>query len=233
MTNHTDYLGQLRRDWLRTGRTPNSQRAFAMLATRWPGLPLAGLNDLGDVVDALERRSGLTMLEKADVLKALLVESHDPEISRALLQTLLPGIISTCRQLRFGEGIVAEPSEMLAVAIATCTELIHNWAGQYRQFCAPDLLSALRGRLRRWMLKEKEAQRSLVANESIVESASVESPLLARLESLANGPHERLVRLTYQRVFEGRSLRELAKADRSAPQALQAELQNFARRYLL
>jgi hypothetical protein len=189
--------------------------------------------DLGDLVESLERRSGLTVIEKAGILKALLVEAREPEIARALLQTLIPGIISTCRQLKFGDGIISEPSEMLAVAIASCTELIHDWAGQSRQYCAPDLLSALRGRLRRWMLKEKEAARSVQEAQYQVEPTTIPSPLLTRLETMARGPHERLVRLTYQRVFEGRSLRELAKADRSAPQSLQLELQNFARNYLL
>jgi len=196
-------------------------------------LPLDGVIDLGDLVESLERRSGLTVIEKAEILKALLVEAREPEIARALLQTLIPGIISTCRQLKFGDGIISEPSETLAVAIASCTELIHDWAGQSRQYCAPDLLSALRGRLRRWMLKEKEAARSVQEAQHQVEPTTIPSPLLTRLETMARGPHERLVRLTYQRVFEGRSLRELAKADRSAPQSLQLELQNFARNYLL
>jgi hypothetical protein len=233
MTHNTDYLGQLRREWLYAGRTPKARRAFSRLLSRWPDLPLEGLSDLGDVVEALERRSGLTMLEKAEVLKALLLEAEDLEIARTLLQTLLPGIIATCRQLRFGEGVISDPGEMVAVAVASCAELIHDWAGQSRQYCAPDLLSALRGRLRRWMLKEKEAARSVEASHHAVEPVVVPSILLTRLETLANGPHERLVRLTYQRVFEGRSLRELAKNDRSAPQSLQVELQNFARRYLL
>jgi len=233
MTHHNDYLGQLRRDWVRTGHSPSSQRAFARFASRWPELPLDGVIDLGDLVESLERRSGLTVIEKAEILKALLVEAREPEIARALLQTLIPGIISTCRQLKFGDGIISEPSEMLAVAIASCTELIHDWAGQSRQYCAPDLLSALRGRLRRWMLKEKEAARSVQEAQHQVEPTTIPSPLLTRLETMARGPHERLVRLTYQRVFEGRSLRGLAKADRSAPQSLQLELQNFARNYLL
>ena len=233
MTHNTDYLGQLRRDWLRTGHTPSSRRAFGMLASRWPTLPLAGMSDLGDVVESLERRSELDVLEKAEVLKAMLVEAHDREIARALLQTLLPGIIATCRQLRFGEGVCSDPSEMLAMAISSCAELIHDWAGESRQYCAPDLLSALRGRLRRWMLKEKEAAKSVQAAQNQSEPSTIPSPLLTRLETMASGPHERLVRLTFQRVFEGRSLRELAQTDRSAPQALQLELQNFARKYLL
>jgi hypothetical protein len=161
-----------------------------------------------------------------------LQEAGDPDIHRALLQTLLPGVVSVCRQLRFGEGIIEEPSETLAMAISLLSELLVDWAGQSRAYAAPDLLSALRGRLRRWMLKEKEALRN-VTNFEVGERAAEEaSPLLTRLEGLRED-HDRLVRLTYARVFEGRSLRELAAHDHSAPVSLQSELAHFAVRYLL
>ena len=72
-----------------------------------------------------------------------------------------------------------------------------------------------------------------VANYEPMDRAAEEaSPLLTRLESL-RVDHDRLVRLTFARVFEGRSLRELADDDHSAPVALQSELQHFAVRYLL
>jgi hypothetical protein len=67
----------------------------------------------------------------------------------------------------------------------------------------------------------------------VAEHAAEEaSPLLTRLEGLRED-HDRLVRLTYARVFEGRSLRELAAHDHSAPVSLQSELAHFAVRYLL
>jgi hypothetical protein len=112
------------------------------------------------------------------------------------------------------------------------SELLVDWAGQSRAYAAPDLLSALRGRVRRWMLKEKDAQHAVANFELADRAAEEESPLLTRLESL-RVDHDRLVRLTYARVFEGRSLRELAADDHSAPVALQSELQYFAVRYLL
>jgi hypothetical protein len=149
------------------------------------------------------------------------------------LQTLIPGIVSVCRQLRFGEGIVRDPSETLGTAMALASELLVDWAGQSRQYCAPDLLSALRGRLRRWLLKETAAQRCLTQYDQIEEPAAVASPLLARLDSYRGSQYERIARITYARVFEGRSLRDLARDDHSAPSSLQAELQHFAIRFLI
>ncbi len=121
----------------------------------------------------------------------------------------------------------------MAVAVSLLSELLVDWAGQSRQYAAPDLLSALRGRLRRWLLKEKDALKSVSHYEQIDLPANDSSPLLTRLEGLRGGEHDRLARLTYARVFEGRSLRELAKDDHSAPVSLQSELQHFAIRFLL
>lgn len=232
MTTKLDLLENLRREWRWIGRRPSAREAARRLHERHPDLGLDEHRDLCDVVDLCESRGGRTVLERAQIVRALLEEAVDPDIHRALLQTLLPGVVSVCRQLRFGEGVVDEPSETLAMAISLLSELLVDWAGQSRAYAAPDLLSALKGRVRRWMLKEKEARRT-VANFAIVERAAEEaSPLLTRLESL-RADHDRLVRLTFARVFEGRSLRELAADDHSAPVALQSELQHFAVRYLL
>lgn len=233
MTTHHDLLGQLRREWQHLGHSPASRRSLARLREHHPGAGLDHLTDLGDVVDALEARGHRTVLERAELVRVLLVDADDPLVHRALLQTLLPGIVSVCRQLRFGEGVIADPSETLSAAVALASELLSDWAGQSRQYCAPDLLSALRGRLRRWLLREKDALRQVSAYAPGEDEAPSASPLLARLDSLRGGPHDRLVRLTYERVFEGRSLRELAQRDHSAPRALQSELQHFAIRHLI
>jgi hypothetical protein len=189
--------------------------------------------DLCDVVDALELRGGRNALERAEIVRALLEEAGDPMIHRALLQTLIPGIVSVCRQLRFGDGIIRDPSETLGTAMALASELLTDWAGQSRQYCAPDILSALRGRLRRWLLKEKAALRTLAQFDTVDEPAETSSPLMARLDSYRGSQFERIARITYARVFEGRSLRELAQDDHSAPSSLQAELQHFAIKYLI
>ncbi|MGH9020296.1 MAG: hypothetical protein ACRDV0_04685 [Acidimicrobiales bacterium] len=233
MSTSPDILEQLRCEWRHAGRTPDARRACEALRSRHPDLALYGALDLADVVAALETRGGRTVIERAHIVTALLEESHDALTRRALLQTLVPGVVSVCRQLRFGRGIVRDPGETLAWALSLASELIVDWSGQSRAYAAPDILSALRGRLRRQLLKEKEAQRAIVAGDAPDVAARDSSPLAARLDSHRGGPYDRLARLTYARVFEGRSLRELARADHCAPATLQSELQRFAQRHLL
>jgi hypothetical protein len=233
MTFNTDLLGQLRSEWQHVGRTSAARKTVEGLHERHPTVGLDGLVDLCDVVAVLELHAGRSALERAEIVRVLLLEAGDPLVHRTLLQTLIPGVVSVCRQLRFGEGIVRDPSETLGTAVALTSELLVDWAGQSRQYCAPDLLSALRGRLRRWLLKEKAAQRCVAHYEQSDEPASVTSPLLARLDSYRGSQYDRIARLTYARVFEGRSLRDLARDDHSAPSSLQAELQHFAIRFLI
>lgn len=229
----TDLIAQLRREWQRSGRSPDAVSALARLRDRHPDLKFEGLDDLYDVVSALEIRGGRTVLERAEIVTALLEEASDPRVHRALLQTLVPGVVSVCRQLRFGQGIIVDPGETFAVALGFLSELLVDWAGQHRAYAAPDLLSALRGRLRRWLLKEKGAVAQVSAFDVMDVAAEMSSTLEARLASYRGGPEDRLARLTYARVFEGRSLRDLAQADHSSPTSLRGELQRFARRCLV
>ena len=232
MTTTPDLLSQLRRTWTREGHSLESRRALASLREGHADLPLTGLEDLGDLVIALEARGGRSVVERARIVQALLEEADNPAVRRALLQTLLPGVVSVCRQLRFGDGIIADPGETLAVACGLLSELLADWAGQSRAYAAPDLLSALRGRLRRWLLKEKAAQRR-VAPDDVDQIGAEDSTLLTRIDSLRGSRHDRLARLTYARVFEGRTLSDLAREDHCAPGSLRLELQHFAVRYLL
>ncbi len=232
MTTDYDLLTQLRSEWLLMRHRHAARDAFDRVRSRHAGVELDGMADLGDIVDALEVRAGRSVVERAQLVQILLEEAADATVHRALLQTLLPGIVSVCRQLRFGDGVVAEPSETLGVAVALASELLQSWAGQSRPYAAPDVLSALRGRLRRWLLKEKASRASCIPLDDDVADAP-HSPLEARLAGYRHGPYDRLARLTYARVFEGRSLRELASADHSAPQSLQNELQRFAYRFLV
>jgi len=233
MSNHTDVLTSMRYEWRHTGRTPGARRSLAVLQERHPDIGVDGLDDLCGVVTILEARGGRTVIERARIVQALLEECGDPELHRALLQTLLPGIVSVCRQLRFGDGIVRDPSETVSMALGFASELLTDWAGQSRTYAAPDLLSALRGRLRRWLMKEKAASLATRANYSDNEPAVESSPLLARLNSFRGSQYERIAGITYARVFEGRSLHDVAAADHSAPSTLQKELQHFAIHYLI
>lgn len=233
MTTTTDFLTALRTEWRRTGATPEAQRAAREFALRHAALDI-GLeyaSDLVDVVHLLESRGPRRVLERAALIQALLEDAGDPLIHRALLQALLPGIVSVCRQLRFGSGIIDDPAETVAVAITLAGELLRSWAGQSRQYAAPDILSALRGRLRRYLLKEKSL-RSRCAPLVGDQADGAEESLATRLEVLAGCGYERLARLTYARVFEGTPWSELARRDVSTPARLQHELQNFAVHHL-
>jgi hypothetical protein len=232
MHNH-DLLGRLRDEWRTISRSAESRRSGTAFALRHPDLALVGVHDLGDIVLALEARGGRTVEQRAAIVAGLLEDAADPMIHRALLQTLLPGVVSVARQLHFGRGVVDNPSELLDVAISTLSEILVDWAGQSRPYAAPDLLSALRGRARRWLLKEKEVRAAGSERPRREGEAPEASPLLGRLAAHRGGPHDRLARLTYARVFEERPLRDLAREERRTPSSLQAELQQFATRFLL
>ncbi len=233
MTLTHDYLGQLRSDWNYEGHSDASRLACAHLRHHYGDLALRDAEDLFDVVSALDRGAGRSVLERARIAQALLIECHDEAVARALLQTLLPGVVSVCRQLSFGQGIVDEPHEAVATAVVLLHELIRDWSGQSRPYAAPDLLSALRGRRRRWLLKEKGDRLGTVPLEHFETSAKENSPLLTRLENLRQGPHERLARLTYQCVFAGIPMSDIAQADHSSVPSLKRELQVFALAHLL
>lgn len=231
--NAPDFLAQLRTDWRHVGHGLASRCAATHVGNAHPDLGLDDSDDLFDVVQLLEPRSGRPVLWRAAVVSALLEEARDPLVRRALLQTLLPGTVSVCRQLRFGDGIVDDPRDFFATAVSYLDELLCDWAGQSRAYAAGDLLSALRGRVRRWMLKEKEARATAVIDSNVDLVAPDSSPLLTRLATLAQGPHQRLARLTYARVFEGCSLDELAARDRTSPESLRQQLRQFAQHHLL
>ena len=232
MSEHTDVLGQMRYEWQYVGRTTRARTSLESFRGAHPTLALGDALDLRDVVTALEAKSGRTVIERAAIVQALLMSAKDPEIHRTLLQTLIPGVVSVCRQLRFGDGIVDDPGETMTMALSFTSDVVADWCGQSRQYAAPDILSAVRGRLRRWLLKEKDARR-LVQLHQQVEAAGEPSLLLTRLQSMRGGQYDRLASLTYARVFEGRSLREVAADDHCAPASLQKELQHFAINFLI
>ena len=233
MNDHTDVLGQMRNEWQYVGRTSRARASLDAFRSAHPELELDDVHDLRDVVRALEARSGRSVIERATIVRALLESASDPEIHRTLLQTLIPGIVSICRQLRFADGIIDDPSETVAMALSFTSDVVSDWSGQSRQYAAPDILSGARSRLRRWLLKEKEARRLIALHDQLDATAVESSPLLTRLQNLRGGQYDRLASLTYARVFEGRSLCDVATDDHSSPASLQKELQHFAIRFLL
>lgn len=155
ISHGTDVLDQLRREWRQTGHSPGARAALDRLRGLRPDLVPSWVTDLFGLVLALEPGGGLERLSRAQVVTLLLEEAEDPLVRRCLLQTLVPGIVSVARKLRFGDGIADDPRTFLADALAEATALLCSWAGQHRSYAAPDLLGALRCRLRRRMLADK------------------------------------------------------------------------------
>ena len=145
-------LDHLRAEWAGIAHTRESRMAAALLAADHPDILVLAPRDLGEVVSLLEPTSRLSQIERAHLAAHLLASAPDhPLIARALLQTLLPGIVGVARRLRWGAGTGEEPSTFLADLITVMFELIVEWGGQDRPYAAPDLLNAARCRMRRRM----------------------------------------------------------------------------------
>ena len=161
----------------------------------------------------LEPNGGLDRLHRARILAALLLGAGDPLVRRCLLQTLLPGIVSVARKLRFGEGIADSPRTFLADAIVEAIELLEDWAGQSRPYAGPDLLGALRCRLRRKMLADKARRSELhAARERSTKGSDVDAEDLGRRLAVAAAAGVTDVDLVYARCVLGHTATELAAA---------------------
>jgi len=169
-----DVLSQLRAEWRRLGRSPAARHCLCRLRGAAHQLVPCHVRDLHGLVEALEPTGGLDTLGRARVVELLLEHADDPLVRRCLLQTLLPGIVAVARKLRFGEGIAESPSSFLADALCEASDLLAEWAGQKRAYAAPDLLSALRCRLRRRLLSEKARRAEL---RSVPERPAAPDPL--------------------------------------------------------
>jgi len=228
-----DVLNQLRYEWSIIGHDRESRTIWRDVQQR-NQLDFIDAEDFGALLRRLEPRGGLSVEERSFVIQVLLIEAANPTVHRALLQTLLPGLVSTCRQLQFGRGIIARPSDVVNEAIVMLSDILREWAGQSRTYAAPDILSALRGRLRRWLLREKELMRQHAGEISDQMAAPESSSLLTRLELLRAHPESKeLAELIYARVFQNVPIGELARERHVAPQTLQRQLQQFATKHLL
>jgi hypothetical protein len=172
-----------------------------------------GVVDLEGLVRALEPRGGLDPIARARVVAALLTRANDDLVRRCLLQTLLPGIVSVARQLQFGAGVADSARTFLAEALSEAVELLVDWAGEHRGYAAPDLLNALRCRLRRRMLAEKRRRGELVGDSARLDTHTFDGrdELLRKLvDAIDAGVTD--VDLLYARSVLGHSTAELAAA---------------------
>jgi hypothetical protein len=228
----SDVLTALRSEWHRLGRSPAARQSLATLRSTHDEVVPRAVVDLYELVVALEPRGGLDTLARARLVAALLARADDPVLRRCLLQTLLPGIVSVARVLQFGDGIADDPRTFLADALTEAHELLGDWAGQCRPYAAPDLLGALRCRLRRRMLADKARRLELTTVPERPDAVGIEGSSFAQVLAAAAGEGVTDVDLLYARCVLGYSAIELATAAGTTTGVLRRRLAAAARPYV-
>lgn len=163
-------LHRLTRDWEARRRSASSREAFAALVRAEPDVGLVGAEDLGDLVDALigtnagTWRLGRGQHERdraADLFRLTLrAGGAHPLVPRALVQALVPGIVGVGRRLSWGKGGEWDSQDAFTLdAITTAWEVLVEWSGEDRPYAVLDVLSAVRCRLRRRILRSHALHR--------------------------------------------------------------------------
>jgi len=152
--NLTTVTTNLHLDWIATERSVQGRTLLDQLVASRPCLKGATLPQ------ALAEHGPLTSAERHELLTELLeLGATQPVALRALVQGLLPGLIGLVRQLGWTKSTVwASPGDLVVDAVATAFEVATSWAGQHRPYAGPDLLSAVRLRLRRHAIAERTAR---------------------------------------------------------------------------
>jgi hypothetical protein len=158
-------IEQMNCEWDAVSGTPASRRALERLCGAEPELAVLGFRDLGDLVRALHRPLNPEQRLRAARMFAILLraQSLDPLIPRALLQALVPGLVSVARRLSWGAGGDWESGgAFFADLLAIAWEVILAWAGEERDYAVMDVLSAVRCRARRQLLNAKARRNQMV-----------------------------------------------------------------------
>lgn len=157
-------IDQLARHWAADSRSAASALALERLAGSEPAVAALGAHDLGDVVSFLGDRSdrpahgaGPALPSPAAVIQAMLRSQQvHPLVPRAILQAVLPGLVGVARRLGWGAGGEwPDGGAFFVDVLTTAWETIVEWSGQDRPYAVLDLLSAVRCRMRRQLLRHR------------------------------------------------------------------------------
>lgn len=158
-------IDQLTRHWAADARSATSAVALRRLAGAEPAIAELGARDLGDVVAFLRDRSALAppcgrpvpVPAPAAVIQAMLRSQHvHPLVPRAILQAVLPGLVGVARRLGWGAGGEwSDGGAFFVDLLTTAWETIVEWSGHDRPYAVLDLLSAVRCRMRRQLLRHR------------------------------------------------------------------------------
>ena len=161
-------IDQLTLDWKAVSRGFESKQAFALLAAREPDVAATPAADLEDLVGLLRGAIGDPHGSWAPrVLQGMLrSQAVHPLISRAILQALVPGLVTVARRLSWGSGgDWVDGGTFFSDLITTAWEVITDWCGEDRPYALLDLLSAVRCRMRRQILSRRSAREIAVGPE--------------------------------------------------------------------
>lgn len=157
-------IDQLAADWRARCRTTASREALARLERAEPVVAALGAADLGDVVATLRRAASADERAHAARVLQAMVRSQDvhPFVPRAVLQALVPGLVAAARRLSWGSGGDWQGAgPFLSDLLATAWEVITAWSGEDRDYALLDVLSAVRCRLRRQVVRQRAARERL------------------------------------------------------------------------
>lgn len=149
-------IDRLTTDWM-VNRTTQSKLALNLLAECESEVASMEVDDLHSLVEKLRESIGKSGENWAPrVLQAMLrAQAVHPLIPRAILQALVPGLVTIARRLSWGTGGEwTDSSAFFADLITTTWEVITEWSGQDRPYALLDLLSATRCRMRRQILRQ-------------------------------------------------------------------------------
>jgi hypothetical protein len=210
-------------EWAWLGRCSESRDALHALASAEPVVAAVGAHDLAELIATMRgAREAAGREHAAQLVRALLRSSGvHPLVPRAILQALLPGLVSVSRRLAWGTGGEwSDGGAFFADAVATSWEVVLDWGGQDRPYAVLDLLSAVRCRLRRQVERHRagtEQEALGLGGQEAPELAAVSSgpdlDLLARtLDDLAgHGLHPGDAAVVYGHRVLGLSLSELSR----------------------
>ncbi len=173
-------------DWLDTEKSRPGQLLLLALEPIAPCIREVGLTT------ALSTNGPLLTSERFKLLTELLERSaEEPVATRALVQALLPGLLGVGRSLGWGKGLGWEtPGDLLIDAISSAFEVCQGWAGQHRKYAGPDILSAVRLRLRRQGLSHRRSKTSDLSTlrdlEDLSGKLTVEDILAKRLSMFSH-----------------------------------------------
>ena len=180
-------IDQMTTEWEATGRSPQSDEALRRLAAAEPEIAALGVRDLGGLVAALRTADGPEARDRAAGLLRAMLRSQGvhPLVPRAILQALVPGLVSVARRLSWGAGGEWDDGgAFFTDLVATAWEVIVAWSGDDRSYAVLDLLSAIRCRLRRQTARERETREHFAAGLA-AEMAATESSGTTDLDELA------------------------------------------------